>query len=114
MSGQTPEATVSDAGPRAQQGKLRRRSGGEAGPAKPDVFGLPASESNVVTWRLIVFAVISAAIPAVALLGWTLNVPSLESGIPRSDPHEPGKRSLPVGDQRRTDSTGAEQLRDTR
>ena len=62
--------------------QIARRSGGEAGPAKPEVFGLPASESNVVTWRLIVFAVISAAIPAVALLGWTLNAPSLESGIP--------------------------------
>ena len=83
MVSQRLEAAVSDVGSRSQQSKLHRRSGKGSWPRqKPDVFWLPASESNAVTWRLIVFTVISAAIPAVALLGSTLNVPSLESGIP--------------------------------
>lgn len=46
------------------------------------MFRAPVSGLNAAPRHLIVFAVISASIPAVALLGWTLNVPSLESGIP--------------------------------
>jgi diguanylate cyclase (GGDEF)-like protein len=77
------EMTVPDAARfPPQQPRSRRRSAGEAGPAKPDVLHLAAAGWNVVTWHLTVFVVISAAIPAVALVGWILNVPSLESGIP--------------------------------
>jgi len=70
------EATTSDAEPR-EQTKWRRRSAGEVSPARLDFFRPHAFEPTVATWQLIVFAVISAVIPAVALLGWTLNMPRL-------------------------------------
>jgi diguanylate cyclase (GGDEF)-like protein len=76
------ETTASAAGNPEQQLKSRRRSGGEVDTAKSDVFPLPASRPNVVRWHLVVFVCIGAAIPAVALLGWILNIPSWESGIP--------------------------------
>ncbi len=63
-----PEAATSDAEPR-EQTKSRRRSAGEVSPARLDVFRPHAFEPTVATWQLIVFAVISAVIPAVALLG---------------------------------------------